>query len=334
MQIKIPSRLLLVPALLSLAVNPGRAQVDVGEQAKDHELTVVMNGDGRARLSQFTGHPVLIATWMRVSMGNGALDKAVRLHEKLASRGLVTILMNLDPGPPSDTEVASWILRHHGSTTAIITQAFAYPGRPETAGQPPYLALIGVDGTLRAAGSAGSLGGGIDKLVEEELKKRQSGWGQSAVLKKARSLLHGKNDLAGASRLARDPKTSPEDARVLDAEIADRFALWKTSVSSLIEAGEWGRAQRAAADLVKAAGDMPDRAAEAREIEARFATEEAGRELAVDKKIAGVLDRIRQGPPKADMVAPLRGIAKQSAGTTAGKRAERVAAWVAEALKS
>jgi hypothetical protein len=269
---------------------------------------------------------------MRVDMGNDALERALRMHEEFGAKGLVTILMNLDPGPPSDAEVAGWILHHSGATPAIVTHGFTYPGLPESAGEPPYLALIGVDGTLRAAGSCGGMGSSLDKLVAEELKKRQAGWGESAALKKARSLLHGKDDLAGAAAVAHDPKTTAEDARVLEAEIEARFTLWRSSVTALIELGEWSRAQRSAAGLAKAVGALPGRSADAKALEARFAGEEAARELATEKKITAVLDKLKKGRLEPELAAPLQGIARQAPGTTTGKRAERLASWVSAAF--
>lgn len=319
------------PVCLVLAALPAAAQVALGEKVLDQELVPVMNGDGRTRLSDFVGQPVLIATWMRVEMGNSALERAVKLHEEFGPKGLATILMNLDPGPPTDDEMAAWMLRHGKGTAAITTRAFLYPGLPDGAGEPPYLVLIGVDGTLRASGSAGSTGSALDKLLGEELKKRQGGWGDG-VLKKGRALLFGKSDLRGAHELAHDPKAEAQGATVLRQEVETRFTLWKGSVHALIEAGEWQRARRSAADLVKAAGDLPDYSSDVRALEARFATEEAARELALEKKLGDVLAKLEKGRFEQAHVERLRELAEQSPGTPTGKRAERIAAWLTIAL--
>lgn len=56
-------QILAVSALLLAALPAQNARVAVGERMPDVELAGLANGDGRTKLSEFRGQPVVVDFW-------------------------------------------------------------------------------------------------------------------------------------------------------------------------------------------------------------------------------------------------------------------------------
>ncbi len=317
---------------LCLAALAGGESAAIGQPVPDFELKAVFGGDGRTRLSEFRGQPVLIADWSDFQYGLGAAKGAVKLDAELGKKGLVVILHE------SKDHKREWIeglaLRNFPGTGALLMRTQSFPIEYEDNGFPPKLALIGVDGTLKVAGSYLADMGDAGKLAKSELKRAKSGWGGSSAAKKARAAAYGKHDLAGARALIEAAlEENPDDADLLAVkkEIETRFKTRHRAVGYLMEQGEYARAWNEAELLQKSVEDDAEWAPMASELIAGFEAEDAQRELALEKKLDSLTKSLRKKGPKGGEEEKLRAFAQEASGTKVGARAERVAAAVVEA---
>jgi hypothetical protein len=193
----------------------------------------------------------------------------------------------------------------------------------------PHAALIGADGTVVWAGRPG--GSNVSKLIEAELKKIKEGWGKSKDAKKARQLMYGKGDLAGAAKLLESVKDQikAEEREDYDAaveELAVRYAAEKKSVTGLIEVGRYVDAQKNAVALLKSVKGHEAWEAEAAALVEGFKDPETDKQLKADAALSKIIKSWGDKAPKADAAGPLRKFGEKNQGTKAAERAFAYAA--------
>jgi len=318
--------LALAPALL--VPNPISApsfveDAAVGQPMPELEWTTMLGGDGRGALSAFRGQPVLIAWYSTVFAGLEAAKIAVELDEEHRDDGLVVILMEI---------------KRHDATYLRALQMEELPGADcrlmrtqdlpiawdDSTGLPPKMALVGVDGTLRYAGSY-QRKGDLEDLLEDELKKREKGWGDEPRLREARALAWGRGRL-GEARASLEPSAP---ASAVDA----RFEALAASVAHHLEHGEPGRAREALDALAAAAEGLDRYVARAAEVAAGVDADALDDALALERKLDSLLKPTRKRAPKKGLDDKLRAFAEGDAsGTPVGARAARLADAVELAL--
>jgi hypothetical protein len=308
-------------AAIAFAV-PSLAQkhAEVGQQVPDVTFPTFLNGDGRQKLSEFFGQPVVIDQWgTRCPPCTGtAVPSAIRHDHEHKKDGLVTILVESQGSNAAQHEAFMW-------KTFPDNDCFACTGTsipvPPSQGI-PYCAVIGVDGKLLWVGNPAATPKPIEELVAAELLKVKKGWGETADHKKVRAALYGKGDLAGAAALV---AAMPEgEARTkLQGEIDARYATAKAAISALQGQGNYMAAEARAKDLLKSVGTKAEWVAEVTPLVAAFETPEAKAELAMEKKLDKVVKQLRDrkgdNAPKT-----LQALLKDGANTKVGERAQRI----------
>jgi hypothetical protein len=308
----------------------GDEPAEVGEPVPDFELRQVLGGDGRTRLSEFRGQPVLIADWTDMEVGLGAAKGAAKLHEELGEDGLVVLLHEFKRKDPAWMQ--GFALKNLDGTDAPLCCTQSFPIRYEENGFPPNVALIGVDGTLLAAGSYLVDLGRAGKLAKAELKRARSGWGEHPDARKARAEAFGRGELAAArARITAALAEEPEHAELLAVrdELETRFRTWRQSVEHRRERGDAVRARDAAELLLAAVEGDAEWEPDARALAAELATEDAQRELELALELDARLKAIRRKGPRDGDEEKLRELAAEGADTRVGARAARWADAVA-----
>jgi hypothetical protein len=237
-------RNLLFAAYLIAAAVPVRAQDNtsqadaaqpaaVGETVPDFEFPDLVGHDGRTRLSELRGQPVLIAGFRQhLADGLHAAWVANELFREHADDGLVVVV--IDTVAWSD---GTWAAKQSFWLRCLGSRLWLASGSPESPDLPIArtnskrdefsLVLIGVDGKLVCEGSAELASAAttpndhrtaIKSAVAAELKRLKTGWGGSDSVRRARASAFGKGDFAGALRILRAAGADAEDA---DAELAE-----------------------------------------------------------------------------------------------------------------
>src|SRR5262245_5477842 len=157
----------------------------IGEVVPDYAFREFLaGGDGRQKLSEFRGQPVLIVNWTDTDFGRGAAEDVEKMAKELAPEGLVTIL--LDTHNKGAQEIEASVMRLYPGSPALLTQNQKLPIEYLADGPPPNVALVGVDGTLLVAGSYTVDLNKATKLVKTELKRTKTGWGEQEAARAAR----------------------------------------------------------------------------------------------------------------------------------------------------
>lgn len=278
--------------LLAFAFAPLAAQqrANVGEKVPDVTFPTFVNGDGRQKLSDFFGQPVVIEMWgTRCPPCVGtAVPNAIKHDLAHKADGLVTILVESQGSNAEQHEAFLW-------KTFPTNEAFACTGTfvpvPESRGI-PYCAVIGVDGTLLWVGNPAATPKPVEDLVAAELQKVKKGWGETPEIRKVRALLYGKNDFAGAAALV-DAMADGEAKTRLRGEVEARYAIAKNSVAALQEQGNLLQAQARARELLKSVGQRGEWVAEVAPMVAAFDAPELKAGLALDRKLDKVIRQLR-----------------------------------------
>ena len=245
------------------------------------------------------------------------MPSAIKHDHELASRGLVSILVESQGSDAAQLEAFLW-------KTFPDNDCFTCTGTfvpiPESRGI-PHGALIGVDGSLLWAGHPLSDTKKIGELVEAELQKVKKGWGDTAEARKMRAALYGKGDFVGAlAAIAAMPDGEPKTK--LQGEIDKRYAVMKKSIEAQKTTGNWLAAQEQAKALLKGVGTKADWVAEVAPMVAEFDSEAGKAELALEKKLEKVVKQLREkkgdGAPKA-----LKALVKDGANSKVGERIQR-----------
>jgi hypothetical protein len=329
----------LIPLLVVVfTASPAREEkVAAGQPVPDFEFRTVLGGDGRTKLSEFRGQPVLIVWYSTVFAGlDGAklaADIEREVNEELRDSKLVVVLMEIKNHDASYLR-ALQLAELPGARCWLLKNQELPVTYDDTTGFPPKMILIGVDGTLLYAGSYQSWNK-AKKLLQAELAKLEKGWGEDPLARKARALAWGQHKLGEARALlepALGASASPE-LTALAAELDGRFDTLVRSVAYLAEQGEPARMARALSEA-KAAMDThlawSARAAGALDVD-RTADSLVAIELELD--LDALLKPTLKGKPKKGLDEKLHAFATgKAAGTKVGARAARLADAVAKSM--
>jgi thiol-disulfide isomerase/thioredoxin len=295
-------------------------RANVGEKVPDVAFPAFVNGDGRQKLSDFFGQPVVIDMW-GTNCGpciGVAVPAAIKHDLEHKAEGLVTILVESQGADAAKHEAFLW-------KTFPTNQCFSCTGVgvpvPESRGI-PYCAIVGVDGTLLWVGNPAATPKPVEEFVAAELVKVKKGWGETPEHRKVRAQLYGKNDLAGAAALVA-AMADGEAKTQLQAEIDARYKIAKESVAALQQQGDALAAQARAKDLLKAVGARAEWVAEVQPLVAAFDAPEAKAELALDRKLDKVVKQLRDKKGDAAPKA-LQALLKDAGSSKVGERAQRL----------
>jgi hypothetical protein len=325
----------LLPLLAVLSFAPAGERAAAGQPIPDFELRTVLGGDGRKKISEFRGQPVLIVWYSTVFAGMDgakiAADLDQEVNEENRDAKLVVILMEI---------------KNHDETYLRALQMRDLPGArcwlmknqdlpvtfDDETGFPPKMVLIGADGTLLYAGSY-QRASEVKKLLEAELVKLQKGWGEDPLAKKARALAWGQGKL-GEARALLEPAlgtgASPE-LTALAAELEMRFDALVRSVGHFAEQGEPTRLAQAVSDMKAAMDAHPAWAGRA-----AFDPDQTADALLAGKlelELDSILKPTLKNKPKKGLDEKLRAFAAgPAAGTKIATRAARLAEAVARTM--
>lgn len=303
----ISSPRILATSLLMLPL-AAQERARIGEQVPDFSFPEFLNGDGRQRLSDFFGQPVVIDFWgTRCPPCIGfAVPRAIKHDRELAPKGLITVLMERQ-GADRET-LTAFLLRNWPENEALVCTGGHVP-TPDFTGL-PHAALIGVDGTLLWDGTPTSGTRQLDELIEAELIKVRKGWGDSEAARRMRALLYGRNDLAGARAVAATLPAAGQQP--LLTEIDRRYAMAKRRVVVLRQQGRWLDSQRAANALQQGVAGYQEWSTEVAMLLAGFDGEAAKAGLAADKKVQRALAQLADRR-SAQAIETLRALAGRTA---------------------
>ncbi len=329
------SRVTLLASLLPVAAAlPGSGarqepspapKAALGEVVPDHTFRPFLaGGDGRQKLSEFRGQPVLIVNWTDTDFGRGSAQEAEKLADELVPAGLVLIL--LDTHQKDEKAIEASVMRLYPASPARLTTNQKLPIAYLENGPPPDVALIGVDGTLLVAGSYTVDLNKASKLIKSELKRQRSGWGESDAARAARALAFGEGRLAAALSALESAREAPSAAELeaVEREIAARWDARVRAVSWWMERGEALRALEGARALAADARGKADWEAAAAELLRRFEDGPHARELELDRKLASLLEPLERKATERD-AEKLRKFAAEAGDSAVGKRALHLA---------
>ncbi len=316
----------------------------IGERAPDHEWTMMAGHDGRTRLRELIGHPVVIAGFRRHLVdGIHASLVGSELLSKHEKDGLILIMEDRMAWKEGWVEpVAFW---HR--TAGYVPWLTPSPddgktpdlGIVRTAPRDARsLVLIGVDGTLVAEGTAelatepekqSDFRARFKRLVAQEIARARSGWGTDPVAREARALAFGKGQIAAAlSKLHRDGNTDIPERREVLSELEWRVAGWTKSVRFYLDEGRPNEAEDAMKRL-SAAVRGAERWEEAlAPLAAEIDSPEVKEEKSLDRKLAKIVEPLdgkwRRGKIDVEILRELRAFAEKQADNRVGARAKRL----------
>jgi len=310
----------------TLRQEPSGPKASIGQVVPDFAFRdFLAGGDGRQKLSEFRGQPVLIVNWTDTDFGRGAAGEVEKLAKELVPEGLVLIL--LDTHNKTAPEIEASVMRLYPGSPARLQQNQKLPIEYLDNGPPPDIALVGVDGTLLVAGSYTSDLNKASKLIKPELKKSASGWGEHEAARAARALAYGQGNLAGA-KAAIEAAVAAQPAEVelgvVRAEIAARFDSRVRAVRTFLEHGQVQRSMEEARALAQAVKGVADWEAQAAALLRELESEEVARELELDRKLSALLAPLAKKAPDREP-EKLRKFAAEAGATRVGKRALHLA---------
>lgn len=318
------------------AASQAKPQAAIGDVVPDYEFREFLaGGDGRRKVSELRGQPVLVVNWTDTDFGRGASQEAEKVVEELCPEGLIVILLETHNMKPIDLEAAA--MRLYPGSPAWLAPNQKPPIQYLENGPPPNIALIGVDGKLLIAGSYTADFGKASKLAKEELKRMTGGWGENETAKQARALAFGEQRLAEAKALVDAALAAePSQAELLEVqgELAVRRASWEASARHLLAAGRTLQALEAARALAAATRGAAEWEASAASLLQELSGEQVTRESELDGQLAKLLKPLAKKPPKAADATKLRAFGEgEAAGTRVGTRALHLAQVAAAAAE-
>lgn len=319
----------LLPVIVGLgAAVAGQeaAKASMGQVVPDCTFRdFLAGGDGRQRLSELRGQPVLIVNWTDTDFGRGGAKEVEKLAKQLAPEGLVTILLDTHNKAAQDIEAA--VMRLYPGSPAWLAQNQTLPIQYLDNGPPPDVALVGVDGTLLVAGSYTVDLNKASKLVKSELKKAKSGWGEHAAARAARALVYGQGSLSEARRTLRtalEAEPGQGELEAMKTELEAHVETRLRCVRWLLEHGQILRSQEEARTLAAAVKGEPEWEAEAAVLVEELARADIGEELELERKLSALLQPLAKKAPDGE-AEKLRKFAATAGATRVGKRAQHLA---------
>ena len=304
-----PYRRILPAALLFLCALGFPASAGdlagVGDKVPDHAFDLLWNHDGRTRLSDLYGQPVILAGFRRhFQTGLHAswyVDELLRRHKR---DGIVAILL--------DTQ--KWDEKLRGVHTRSFWLRF-FTTAPWLSVAPPQqslpirreggkwtdrsLVLIGVDGRLVLEGEVeplqekvrrGTYKARFADALEAEIARRKHGWGKDPGVRRVRKLLFGKGHFAQAWRAlsSLDASEVPEVTTVR-GELDHALEVAIRAVRRLLDDGRYDDAKERFEDLQKSVRGIEDLAKRVAPLEEALSSDtfEAGRKA--ERELLGML---------------------------------------------
>ena len=308
----------------------------VGKVVPDHEFAPIVNHDGRTRLSELYGQPVLLVGW-RGNFNDGVqgLVSPFELVKKYDEGDLLLLLENRNAWR-TDTQWAgelaflftqfpslrrSWVTSNPDADGGKDVPVARTVGRSLQS-----LVLIGVDGTLLLEGEGEETADRLAKLIAAEVARRQKGWGKDKAAIKARSLAFGKDKLAKAwDALEAADEAPSEEREIVRAELERHFAARLKSVRFLLAEGRYLDATQHVDALRTSTKGHATWSAALEPLAAELASPEAKREHNLDKKLAKIIKGLWDetvADPK--LLEALRAFAEKNASSRVGARAKRL----------
>lgn len=306
----------------------------VGEVVPDFEFRKLVGHDGRSRLSQLVGQPVLVAGW-RPNFNDGVygLEEPIKLLKKHGAKGLVVVLEDRNRWLTDDMWADS--RSFHISKLKGLERAWL-SNNPDTDRSEDLpiqrthgrtlksLVLFGVDGTLVLEGEADDVAKKLGPLIKGELDRAKKGWGENSDVKAARALAFGKGKLSGA-RAALEALDPSEDRDLALEQVNRRFDALSASVQHLLSAGRPTDAMETFEGLENAAKGAGDWAAALVDLDEALSADPVRTELNQDKKLRSMLKPLWNGG-KADpkLLGKLHRFSKAVGDSRVGERARRI----------
>ena len=266
------------------------------------------------------------------------MPHAIKQDHELSKLGLVTILIEMQ-GHKME-EVEPFIMGKWADSDVPFAVSEQPPIKSTSKGI-PACALIGVDGTVLAEGSYGSISGKVGKLIEAELAKVRRGWGSTKSIAKARAVLHGKGDLAKARELieelaqdAGQDEALAAEVEELREELAIKVDNGIRSIEHFLEDGRWIEAQQRADALAKSVKGIEEWESRLTTAAAPLEDDQAKTEMKLAKQLAKIMHAIRAKGPKGGEERYLRKLAEGNEQTRVGQRALRLAEIIEKANAS
>lgn len=286
--------LLLMPLLQATALRDAAADAKVGEAVPEIEFGPLLHGDGRTRLSEFRGQPVVVIEWVASSENcwNYAIPKARELHGKYAASGLVVIL--------TEGEL----------TGAVDLQAVLLRGAPGLA------VRAGGRADLRVAWSEQAF---LPRFAVIDAEGKLAGEG----------LIHTRAKLV--DDLARDlSKACAKAGRGTPGQRCERA---EREFDYLLAEGEFGAAQDRIEALGKELAGEPAVADRVAALARRLSEPDATAERLLDAKVAAILKPLQGKRPKGGEAKKLRELAGAAPSQSrVGARALRLAEAIEKAV--
>ncbi|MCA9323465.1 MAG: hypothetical protein KDB53_22205 [Planctomycetes bacterium] len=214
--------------LTLLASDPNAASRMERESIADLSTAELAFSDGRTKLSQHRGQPIVYAWFRDAGYSMDAAERAAKLQADYARKGLIVVLLDtesdgsLDQNSKSRAFLLGRFSGYNGASGGLNCSAPVKQTYDAGAG----IALIGVDGRLVTRGACREVGGKLTKLIGAELSMAKKGWGDDDLAKKIRALAFGKGAYAAAVALVEaNPEPAVQEA-IADVEnrVAGEFA--------------------------------------------------------------------------------------------------------------
>ncbi len=295
---------------------------------RDFTFPTFANGDGRQKLSEFHGQPLLVVTFADVWGQTAGIDRAMKLLERYGKGGLQVVLAHTTSGGTfadgaGNVDPAAWAMRRYpGCNSRLCGDLTHTPWNWSGLGMPPYWAVIGPDGTAFGTGSFEKGAKELDAATHKAMEQFEAGWGTAdeAALRK---LLHHKGDLLAAR------------AKATGSLSAEVDAVWKRRLASaewLLTDGQWLRAKAEFDALALAAAAVPEWKESLATMSKALLDATSTQELDLDAKLQTLVKPLQSKSPAKDLPKRLRDFAKKHEGAAVAKRAERLAALAEQAL--
>ncbi len=259
------------------------------------------------------------------------MPHAIKLQQKYGAQGLKVILVHCQ----EYGDLPAFMMRKFPANEAMVTADNpVLIGTTQGFGL-PRAALVGVDGRVLCDGLRAKVGARIDKLIPKELARMRKGWGAHPQLERARALLYGKGNLAGARKIVETFEASPEnqaDHSSLKEELLVRYDRLLKAVEYRIAEGAWSRAKAAGRSLAKGVRGVETWEKGVADVTEKLRQPSVSAEMVRDRRIAKVLRAIRKSGPKPKHEKALWAIAGKNPESPTGARAKRLARLVQRSL--
>lgn len=266
----------------------------VGERLSAHTFAPLTGHDGRTRLADLYGQPVVIAGFKQhLNDGLNAAWVAKDLLESYAKDGLIVILEDQRAWKNTTLGVrvrAFWMKFFEGAPWMTSNLGDDHPDLPmvreHSQRDVTSLVLVGVDGRLIMEGSAESPSRSEKKTdyrakfkraVAEEINRRKKGWGDSPIARKVRAAAFGKGRLGQAWKILQraQEKQTPDEASELAelaAELSAAFEVRKRQVAFQFDRGHPKAGVASLAALGKSVRGIPQYEEQLRDLQGQPAS--------------------------------------------------------------